>query len=581
VGLEESDPKPATALTGRLVALCLLALITISVSYYTNAFTTWDADDGLSYVPTTDRSLVKVTDASGPAARAGVRAGDLIERSTLPLFVTGTNTSPARHVTIVRDGATLDVHIEPVVTPLGWSLTGRFLSEVWTVLFALLIALRAKRWPFATPLALILALSALADTLFEMALPIPELSYAVQVVGALGTPLTFVLLTRYFAAFGQPLTVKRRFWTRVAYGAAALSVLATLNHMMLWVFWLVPAARIATEFEIFELALTSPIVPCFVCGVLASRAAAPADAQRVGWIAAAYGFFWTFWLLAGPFGIVWSSLHAFGFVWQVETASHVLVPLILSYAALSKRLFDVGFLVSRTVVFSVLSVIVVGCFVLLEWSIEKWFEDANHTTSLTLNAALALGLGLSMRFLHHRVDGVVDRVFFRKRHENERALRRFAHEAAFITSPDVLLDRTVVEIGDHSEASFAKIRLAGDLPPNDPAVLALQAWREPIDLTGYRSALSGEYAFPMLAHNEFAGAILCGEKKNGERYAPDEIETLKEVARGVAIALRGLGFDGARHDVMVEILAKVNAIEARLSANGGSTRTPTPYSETP
>ena len=217
---------------------------------------------------------------------------------------------------------------------------------------------------------------------------------------------------------------------------------------------------------------------------------------------------------------------------------------------MSQRLFDIGFVVNRAAVFAALSVVVVACFVLLEWSLGKWFEDASHTTSLALNAALALGLGLSMRFLHQRVDAGVDAVFFRKRYENERALRRFAHEASFITSSDVLLDRTVAEIGDHSEASFAEIRLARDLPQNDPAVLALQAWREAVDLTRYRSILPGEYAFPMLAHAEFIGAILCGEKtRNGERYAPDEIETLMGVAHGVAISLWDLGLGGARHDL--------------------------------
>jgi hypothetical protein len=47
---------------------------------------------------------------------------------------------------------------------------------------------------------------------------------------------------------------------------------------------------------------------------------------------------------------------------------------------------------------------------------------------------------------------------------------------------------------------------------------------------------------------------------------------LKDVAHGVAISLRGLGLDGARHDLLLEILAKVNAIELRSSSDGESTR---------
>ena len=100
--------------------------------------------------------------------------------------------------------------------------------------------------------------------------------------------------------------------------------------------------------------------------------------------------------------------------------------------------------------------------------------------------------------------------------------------------------------------------------------MALQAWREPVEITAYKSALQGEYAFPMMAHAEFIGAILCGEKKNGERYAPDEIETLKEVAHGVGIALWSLGIAGDRRNVSEEIVARLSAIEQKLSSNGVS-----------
>ena len=175
---------------------------------------------------------------------------------------------------------------------------------------------------------------------------------------------------------------------------------------------------------------------------------------------------------------------------------------------------------------------------------------------------------MSLRFIHARVDALVDGVFFRKRHENERALRRFAREAAFVSDREVLLDRTAAEILEHSEVSRAEVVLQPALPENDPAVLAFLAWHEPVELALYTTALAGEYAFPMFGHGELQGAILCGPKINEERYAPDEIETFKELASGVGIALWSLNVTGARGDAFVEILAELRSIHELLSGDG-------------
>jgi hypothetical protein len=577
-----STSTATSALQKGLVLLCVCAIVAVALAYASRAFTAWAGDDGLTLQPTGSRYTLVVSQALGPAERAGVKAGDLVDARTIRAEIPGLVPNAIDRLTIVRGGRSIQMTIVPAQIAVSWSNRGRFLAELWTALFALLIALRGKRWAGSAPLALILAVETMGDALWHAVLPLPILTTALQVVASLTAPVASGLLVWYYTLFGRPLSRVRTIWTTIGYAAVAISVIAYNVHHILWGALLITPQQLPVEFEIFEILITCPIIPTTVCGILAARSAEPRDAQRVGWVVWSYGVIYLFWLLAGPIGPVWAGLNPAlpGVIWQIENAAHLFVPIGLTYAALSQRLFDIGFVVNRAAVFAALSVVVVACFVLLEWLLGKWFEDVSHTTSLALNAALALGLGLSMRFLHQRVDAGVDAVFFRKRYENERALRRFAHEASFITSSDVLLDRTVAEIGDHSEASFAEIRLADDLPPNDPAVLALQAWREPVDLTRYRSILPGEYAFPMLAHAEFIGAILCGEKKNGERYAPDEIEALKDVAHGVAISLRGLGLGGARHDLLLEILAKVNAIEMMSSFNGGSTQV-APQSGTP
>ena len=80
-------------------------------------------------------------------------------------------------------------------------------------------------------------------------------------------------------------------------------------------------------------------------------------------------------------------------------------------------------------------------FVLLEWALAEWVKGQPPSQHLPRTSFSRSSLGISMRYIHLWVDRFVDRVFFRKRHEDERELRRFTHEAGFSTgavdcSPD-------------------------------------------------------------------------------------------------------------------------------------------------
>lgn len=259
---------------------------------------------------------------------------------------------------------------------------------------------------------------------------------------------------------------------------------------------------------------------------------------------------------------------------------------LVSYALFSRRIFDAGFLISRTIVVSAVSLIVVTAFVLLEWALGALLTDASHATGLLANGALALALGLSLRFIHRRVDHFVDTVMFRKRHEDERALRNFSKEAAFVTTRDALLDRTMECVREHTDASavaillddggtYRAVRRLGETTvetdANDAAILALKATHAPLDPHAYTTTLAADLALPMVARGQLLGVLLCGQRDSGEAYAPDEIEALREVAHGVGSALGALEGDGettAFADLRGSIVALREIIERRLPEPG-------------
>jgi GAF domain-containing protein len=216
---------------------------------------------------------------------------------------------------------------------------------------------------------------------------------------------------------------------------------------------------------------------------------------------------------------------------------------------------------------------VIGAFVLAEWAAGAWLVSGTHahTASAFAGTVLALCLGISLRYIHGYVERFVDRVFFRKRHEDESALRRFAHEASYISDRSTLLDRAVRTVKRHTSAHAAILVRDGTAPyvfatdgeraevsENDPGIVALRAWNKPIDLHAFAdSQIRGEFAFPMTSRGNLLGALICGTKRDGEAYAPDESEALQVVAHGVGTALDILS---SQSDGVVESIRETKAL---------------------
>lgn len=230
--------------------------------------------------------------------------------------------------------------------------------------------------------------------------------------------------------------------------------------------------------------------------------------------------------------------------------------LAVTYALLKRRVLDFEFILGRTLVVATISLMVVVAFVLLEWLLGTVLSNVGHLTGIVANAALALVLGLSLRYIHQRVDTFVDAVLFRKRHEDERALLDFSKEAAYVTDLNVLVDAALGKVHRHTDArsasllidgdgSYSAIRSFGDVnelavSENDEAILSLKTWHKPIDPHHYSTALRGALALPMLARGRLTAILLLGERAGGEAYAPDEIEALSQFAYGVGSALDAL-----------------------------------------
>ena len=137
------------------------------------------------------------------------------------------------------------------------------------------------------------------------------------------------------------------------------------------------------------------------------------------------------------------------------------IPFGLANVILRHRVIDVGFVINRAVVYSAVSIIIVGIIVIVETLTSRFVEQHSRAGSMAVQLAVALVLGFSIRFINARVERAVDRVLFRQRHLDEAAIAAFALDAQYVTDAGVVLERCVAMAMRHGHATEAGVWLRG------------------------------------------------------------------------------------------------------------------------
>ena len=554
-----------------LLAACAVVFATVLAALFDNfglvakpGFGYWD-----DIMALTDRPFVEETTqvvAGGAAARAGIRDGDRVDLREQSLYertsiVFQPVTSKTATVVVHRGGKSFTARVHPSTVYQGDATIKipntalAMLAYFLALACAFVIALR--RWQTREGRYLCLTLLAIsAETIGPLILAVPNgtlgsLKYAILGLVVCAQAL---LPVAFAAKFGvrSPLRVAvegiaifAAALTLAGYVAATIGVLNLSIDPMTFVngmFW-----------------QTLGVAIFFIAAIAAAMATAATprvDRARAAWL-----------LLPLPVALAASALatvlQQFATSWvtymSLSAISNGLLLLgagAVTFALLKRRVLDLEFVVSRTLVVATVSLIVVSAFVLLEWLLGSAVANVSHTTGLIANGGLALALGLSLNYIHKRADVFIETLFFRKRWEDERALLDFSQEAAYVTDSGELVDRAIEAVERHTDARSGAILLDGagaytvarsfgngvfaSVGENDGAILALKAWHGPLDPHHHSTSMQGALAVPMLARGRLLGVLLLGERAGGEAYAPDEVAALSALAHGVGSAMDAL-----------------------------------------
>ena len=269
-------------------------------------------------------------------------------------------------------------------------------------------------------------------------------------------------------------------------------------------------------------------------------------------------------LLSVSVGVIPVVIDLTGYVWSL---SNPLVPLmavsgvagagVFAYAVLRHRVMDLGFAVNRTLIFAMVSAILLTVFGLIEWAVDHLVPIAGREKNVVVDAAVAVGVFLTFHRARDGVEHVIESLFFSRWQKAEARLRRFVKEAAFATRSETLIGGFAAALGHYAEGAQAAVYLmedAGDyrraagtvadlgeaLDPDDPALLAIRAEPRAVNPDETGSALGAALIAPMVNRNEVTGAVVLGPKPRGLDYRPDEIELITWAARQVGLDLNAL-----------------------------------------
>jgi hypothetical protein len=578
-----------------LLALCALTGIALLVLLVDEAglgappwFGLWGAQFAASGTPYA--VTVEAIDPHGAAAKGGLQRNDAIDlrdASLLERFAILSQPVSERPIALTVKRASGTVRLTVVPSALTIERADIPISTAGTLLLVLFAGLILMRRAFV-PGNLLLSATLLCLAI-GTAVGAPTVGF--------GAPWVWPYVLAGICAPAGAISVA--LWAKFANGFAA-GELGGVRQFALWACYACCAAAVAIDLAfvagittlrldpaplvlspVWGLPFDLAVVAAIACSVLAIAATGTTERQRAAWSLLAIA------ILFALYG-TYSALVVFQTDYGVATElaivlnlAYVIVPIVLTYVALSRRMIDIGFVLNKATVFAIVSGFVIGVFILIEWAANDWLTHESHTTSAIVGMVIALGLGLSMRYIHGVADHLVDRVFFRKRHEDEKALRDFAHEASFITSPQILLERAAGEVKEHTAADSVAIYVSNGsaqyassngsrrvVDENDPGIVALRAWGKPVNLHDLSaSQLEGELAFPMISRGRLVGTLVCGPKRDGDAYAPDEYEALVELTHGVGTTFDTLS--SVRSDLAAETEEKLDLILAKLATLGG------------
>jgi signal transduction histidine kinase len=351
--------------------------------------------------------------------------------------------------------------------------------------------------------------------------------------------LIFVYLLLLFPDGRFPGPGWRRFWRFFAVSMALLIVLILTKPGPIWNWATGEGAlalanpfgvewplhdRVSTETLVYAWGVPTMLATFAAIGSLISRwrRSDGLTRQQVKWVAYFLGTVMTlFMLLELSLWLFHPYLTQSAFYPAYETIYGMLgviawvgLPLVIGLAVFKYRLYDIDFIINRTLVYGGLSLAVIGVYVVVVGAMGTLFQAQGNF----LFALLATGLiAVLFQPVRGRLQKGVNRLMFGERDDPYKVLSQLGRQLQTTSTPEATLHSLVETIAITLKLPYVAIELAGEKGRLNGAV------------TG--TAVAQTVDLPLHYQNETVGYLVASPRSPGESFTEREQQLLTDIAR--------------------------------------------------
>ncbi len=303
-------------------------------------------------------------------------------------------------------------------------------------------------------------------------------------------------------------------WTKVA-------SIAWILYTALWL--LFPDLNPHRSSSIWPVAIW---MACVWLGVIAQiwryrRISEPAERQQTKWVVAGFvganfGLFLLvlFSLLGGPTSQDGAAGPSSYSLIIMAGMGAILIPISMSIALFRYRLWEIDFIINRTLVFGGLTLLVLLIYALLVGALSSLFQTQNSL----LISLLATGL-IAVIFQPVRtwLQRGVNRLMFGERDDPYGVLSRLGRQLRETAVPGQTLPAITATITQTLKLPYAAIELA-----------TADGEREPAAVSGQATAVTEEW--PLMYQGDTVGWLLVAPRTPGELFTSKERQLLEDIA---------------------------------------------------
>ncbi len=233
---------------------------------------------------------------------------------------------------------------------------------------------------------------------------------------------------------------------------------------------------------------------------------------------------------------------------QLAAFALIALPAAVAYAIVRHRLLDIDVVLSRTLVYALMSLLLAGCYALV--LVVANLLTPEHTQEMSPSLLVLFFAVITASFipLHNRLRRLTDRLIYGDRYNHVYLLRELAAQFASVAPIDEVLPSITRSITQSMNLEGAAVLLqqpdgalavrAASGACTEPAYAEMLVTRGVARRDGHAidAAETGHW-LPLVAHGGDAGLLYLGPKRTRVPLGPEDLSVAQTIASNAAISV--------------------------------------------